>query len=360
MNSKYFSNSYIGAQTKFRKYVKEKGGKLDVISLNGEGSNKEDLSIDVAYFGEQQNPDYLFIHTTGFSGVGEFTGSAVQCYIIDKMLPTMLPNNCGICFIHIGNPYGASFFRRNNETGVDLNRNFKDVYDDLPENTVYDELNEYINPVEEPSWWSGSCLFGAIKPCMKYTYDQLKVALAVGQTKYPFGLFYTGVKLEEGPEKLLLFLRIRFSGVKRTVILNVHTGSGLYGESNVTIDDNSDETLKNSVKPDINDVDAINATYEYEGTFYKAIKNIYKDSDVYWIKQEFGTYSGPTIFHSMRKENFYHTMLGVRNIKHDSKKKLFKAFNPNDEDWQQAVLEQSVDMFKNAGTFLHCGMQFTK
>lgn len=246
-HTQYFSNTYLGAQTKFRKVVKEAGGKLTSIKLDGlEGADKEELFIDVAHFGSE-NPEYLFIHTSGVHGVEGFAGSAIQCNIIANHMPNVIPPNCAIIFVHFINAYGGSYLRRYNEHNVDLNRNFRNVFTNNVCLPIYEELNDYLNPEQESLWWKGSFIFGAISPFVKYTRADLKQAIAGGQNKYPNGLFNTGTTMEDGPLKVLYHLRINYQGAKRVTVVDVHTGLGSFGYDSLLVSEDSDDVFKESL-----------------------------------------------------------------------------------------------------------------
>lgn len=355
--SQYFSNTYLGARTKFRKIVESKGGKLKSIDVDGEGADKEDLTIDIGYFGKD-NPEYLFVHTSGVHGVEGFPGSAIQCNIIDNHLPD-LPNNCGICFVHFVNPYGGSYYRRYNGNNVDLNRNFRNVFTNNDVSEVYNDLNEYLNPQQESFWWKGSFLLGAIVPSFKYSRDQLKQAIAGGQNAHPTGLFYIGNEMEPELEKLLLYLRINFQGAKRVTVLDVHTGLGDFGYDSLLVEDDEDDTFKNSLGDHLQTPEDENyVAYETIGTLGYGIKHSYPESEVFCVTQEFGTYMGESVLHCLRKENYYHTRRNVRDINHESKQKLFRIFNPLDDNWQYTVLLRGLEVFKTVSGFLHCAIEF--
>ena len=94
-------------------YGRVKTGKMIV-----EGNN---LYIDVVWIG-RSDCDKLYMSTSGIHGVEGFAGSAIQFSILDNL--NNLPDKTALAFIHILNPWGMSWLRRENELNVDLNRNF--------------------------------------------------------------------------------------------------------------------------------------------------------------------------------------------------------------------------------------------
>ena len=68
-------------------------------------------------------------------GVEGFAGSAIQIqFLKERIGGPELPRSFGVLLIHALNPYGFAHLRRANECNVDLNRNFVDFAQPLPEN----------------------------------------------------------------------------------------------------------------------------------------------------------------------------------------------------------------------------------
>lgn len=220
--TRYFSNNYLGARTKFINIVKEKNGHLHSIRLDGVvGSEKEELYIDVARFGPVDGENIL-LHISGVNGVDGYTGSAIQCKIIDDNVWD--DPKCTVVFIHALNPYGMSMFSTWNESNVDLNKNFRDTFEEYCP-PIYEEIDEILNPKEESRFWKLKFYTKSFLAKLRYDWDELIDSITTGQNKYPQGIFNYGTKLEQGPSKLLFHLRTHYDNAKNIILIDVHTGS---------------------------------------------------------------------------------------------------------------------------------------
>ena len=126
MKSVYWSKNYKISKDKFHKCLaslSEKGLNVEheELSIDQNDPNGNPLYIDVAWIGNK-DANNLYMSTSGIHGVEGFAGSAIQLSALDKI--NNLPSDTALAFIHILNPWGMSWLRRDNESNVDLNRNF--------------------------------------------------------------------------------------------------------------------------------------------------------------------------------------------------------------------------------------------
>jgi len=138
-----FSESYIESRNKFLSAAKKRHLAIDHYISPFKGINQEELAIDVVYEGEV-NASKLLIILSGVHGVEGFTGSAIQTGLLSSTLN--LPHDIAILYIHAVNPYGFSYLRRVNEDNVDLNRNFINFAENLPENKEYSKIHNALLP----------------------------------------------------------------------------------------------------------------------------------------------------------------------------------------------------------------------
>ena len=139
MNIEYWSKNYQQSKVKFKesidliksKNIAVKYESLDIGELDTEGNS---LAIDIAWIGDK-NAKKLYLSTSGIHGVEGFAGSAIQLSVIDNL--EKIPDDTAIALVHIMNPWGMAWLRRENESNVDLNRNF------LPLNEEYIGCHEH-------------------------------------------------------------------------------------------------------------------------------------------------------------------------------------------------------------------------
>ena len=127
MEKQVWSKNYQKSRENFNmtlKSLESKGinishSELNINELDPYGNN---LYVDVAWIGNPE-AEKLYMSTSGIHGVEGFAGSAIQLSVLNSF--NKIPDNVAFAFIHILNPWGMSWIRRENESNVDLNRNFR-------------------------------------------------------------------------------------------------------------------------------------------------------------------------------------------------------------------------------------------
>ncbi|ETO31154.1 hypothetical protein RFI_05970 [Reticulomyxa filosa] len=146
----YFSVDYKSAREKFRDSLKQLLSSKEIEKylvsyvLPTQPSSEMDCSIDIGYVPGSKSNKHLIIHVSGTHGVEGFAGSAIQVYLLQKVLPNLgygTPSaenleekkeeekgRPHILFIHAMNPTGMTMNRRFTQDNIDLNRNA--IFDD--------------------------------------------------------------------------------------------------------------------------------------------------------------------------------------------------------------------------------------
>ena len=148
MNLSIWSKDYQSAKEKFNERIvllKNKGFSVEHTQLDIKeiGPNGDNLYIDALWIGKSDS-NKLYMSTSGIHGVEGFAGSAIQLSILDKL--NSIPDKTALAFIHILNPWGMSWIRRENESNVDLNRNFLNKNEEYKgSHPHYPKLDPIIN-----------------------------------------------------------------------------------------------------------------------------------------------------------------------------------------------------------------------
>ena len=222
-----FSENYHEARRKFIDAAREAGAELTPYPLGMSGPDGGELATDVACLGPSDAPKVLAT-ISGTHGVEGFFGSAVQIEWLRRAKSTPLLRDVTVLHIHAINPYGFAHLRRTNEENIDLNRNWINFDEALPQNALYDELSDDLCPSD----WSvatqaatGARLAAWISRHNPAVFQQ---AVSGGQWNHPQGLFYGGA----GPSwsrKTLTNIMAKLLRASRVCILDFHTGLGPYG-----------------------------------------------------------------------------------------------------------------------------------
>jgi len=133
-----FADDYFSSRDRFLRAADEAGATVTTLACPAVGPGDALLYMDAAWTGDP-DAESLMIVTSGVHGIEGFAGTAIQIDTLGRRPP---PPGVAILSIHAVNPYGMAWTCLENETGVDLNRNFVDYDAPLPQNDIYDELDE--------------------------------------------------------------------------------------------------------------------------------------------------------------------------------------------------------------------------
>lgn len=338
--SDYFSPDYKTARNRFCHAAESIGATLDELELDTRGPHDEPLTINVARFGAS-NPENVLLHTSGLHGVEGFAGGAIQLQMLAQ--PPWLPDSTAMILVHGINPYGMAWLRRFNEHNVDLNRNFlapDEQYSDAPDG--YHLLNELLNPSYPPGamefFWPR-----ILWSIVRYGFGNLKQAVTQGQYEYPTGLFFGGQALEQSPVLLLGWLQQALQGVKRAIVLDIHTGLGSYDYDTLLVSYTPDtrryQTLQEVLGDRLDSIsDSTGIAYRFKGGFLDGLEQTFPRIDWTCACQEFGTLKPLQVLHALRQENRWHHYGHRERLDHPVKHRLLQAFCPEDERWRRAIL----------------------
>lgn len=340
----YFAVDYVSARNRFRAAVSAAGGALDALPIDARGPSGEALTIDVAWFGARL-PDRVLLHSSGTHGVEAFAGSAIQLQALER-LPAV-PEGAAIVLVHALNPYGMAWLRRVNEANVDLNRNFlapDEQYRGSP--AAYAHLDPLLNPASPPS--RDLFLARAVLKIARYGMSALRQAVAGGQYDYPKGLFFGGATLQQGPRLYAEFLASRLASAERVVAVDVHTGLGKRGEDTLLVEADRNADLRGVFGDRVTALDAGRGpAYRVRGGLQSMLPRAMPGAQVHFVGQEFGTEGPLTVLRVLREENRWHHY-GAGRLDDPAKRRMRKAFCPDDERWRRAVLARGQELFDRA------------
>ena len=363
MKNNIWSKNYQEAKKNFNKTLSSLKSKeinvshyqLDIDELDPYGNN---LYIDVVWIGDS-DADKLYMSTSGIHGVEGFAGSAIQLTLMNKF--DKIPENTAFAFIHILNPWGMSWNRRENELSVDLNRNFLDLDEPYEgSHPHYPKLDSLINIKKIPNKFNFFNIRMMLH-AMIHGKTKTKQAYAEGQYDFPKGLHFGGHKLEKGPSCFIDWLKINLINVKRCVWIDLHTGLGESGEDSLLVDLPSEHEkfieLKNqSFGKKIMSLDPkAGVAYKIRGGMQRGIELRFPNINWTSITQEFGTISGIEVIKSLRAENswtHYGNKKGRDILNHWSKQAILDAFRPNDSQWERKIINRGCKLFDQSLQYL--------
>jgi predicted deacylase len=332
----YYSRDYQEARTRFLQLSSAKGAALHALPVN----EKEALFIDVAVW--QGSNNTLILHSSGLHGVEAFAGSAVQCAFIDTLKKDHLQGKT-LVLVHCANPYGMKYLRRWNAENIDLNRNFIDLLEELPQNPKYEKVSTVLNP--KYAHQLKGFYRKAFSLLIKYGFPALQQAIAQGQYFYPEGVFYGGTSPTVETKRLLEFFKQHLTSYNKVIGIDFHTGLGKYKQSSFFLEGEFstqekkyvEKILKTSV---IHVAQGKRKTYQTKGGLIARLKQLYPDKNFVMVSQEIGTAGPIKIIKALREENYYYQHHFSQ--RQPSAHRLKAVFCPEDDDWKATAVREGV------------------
>ena len=203
--------------------------RLDNHPLAGE----EDLSIDWIFSNARKDKQKLFILTTGEHGIEGYAGSAMLQLFMEEFLPRLNPDNIGIRFVHIINPWGMKHRRHTNAANVDLNRSFLRDFSSLsgfnPDYDLLSPLLEPTRPLKNIAWDKIAFIFQTLISLSRYGMVRLREATLRGQFSHPQGIYFGGQCLAEETGLMMQLFEKSIHDYTQMLTMDMHTGYGPRG-----------------------------------------------------------------------------------------------------------------------------------
>jgi hypothetical protein len=224
-----FSRDYAQARERFIAAARLRGATLARYVNPQRGPGGAELSTDVARFGHPDARDRVHV-LSATHGVEGFCGSAIQ---IDWMLgggPTRLPDDVAVILVHAINPHGFAWERRVTEEGVDLNRNFVNFSQPLPDNPGYVALAGAFHDRFRGGEWARRAHQALADHAKQHGDRAVKIAYSAGQYVDPAGVFFGG-KAPTWSRRTheAIMTDFALARAERVAGIDLHTGLGPYG-----------------------------------------------------------------------------------------------------------------------------------
>jgi predicted deacylase len=228
-----FPLTYDECRDRFRWTVATAGLGVDPFPIAARGPHAQQLTIDVTTIGSTR-PRRALVILAGVHGDEGFSSSTLLCDAIDRWVTDgvdeTLADDAAIVMIHGVNPWGMAYWRRQNESNVDLNRNWaRDERVEVPMNVGYVELHPVLVPHGDAPPTPES-LFDVTRAMIEqHGYPWVKAAVSSGQYSHPDGLYFGGDRTEESNRLLAEIVASRCDGAEEVLVVDLHTGHGEFG-----------------------------------------------------------------------------------------------------------------------------------
>jgi hypothetical protein len=342
----HFARSYAEARAKFLAAARARGlAVTSEVLPQLQGVEGEALAMDVAQLGPA-DADSIFVLTSATHGIEGYCGSGAQVALLhdDAFLRAARDAGIAVLFIHAVNPHGFSYGRRVNEDNVDLNRNFRDFSQPLPDNPAYAEIHPILLPATWPPPKENEQAIGAY--IAKRGERAFQAAVTGGQHAYPDGLFYGGARPTWSNRTLRAMLRRHAAGRRRVAWIDFHTALGPRGHGEKIY-------AGRNVPADLARARAFwggEVTSFYDGSSASASVTDFvtsagyeecPDAEFTAMALEYGTVPLAQVLQALRADHWLHNHPDAQAMRPAIRKAMRDAFYVEEDDWKEAVYEQA-------------------
>jgi hypothetical protein len=342
-----FSATYAEARDKFREAARGAGASLSDYPHPERRPDGGDITTDVAWIGPADAPA-VFVMVSATHGVEGHCGSGAQVDWLRRGEAANLPAGVAAMLVHAINPYGFAWSRRVTHENVDLNRNFVDFSQPLPENPAYDRLAAAVKPQS----WTDEAQAAARAELLVYArahgFPALIQALSGGQYNHPDGVFYGGAGETWSRRTLTTIFRERLSVASDIGIIDYHTGLGPvgYGEPIVSATRDTAEFRRardwyGAAITSQAGGDSVSA--KLAGDWLDAAPRLLAHARVTGVALEYGTQESGRVMDALRADNWLHAHGDPASPQGQAiKAQVRAAFYVDDDVWRGMVLGQSL------------------
>ncbi|WP_205832851.1 M14 family metallopeptidase [Azohydromonas caseinilytica] len=345
--SDFFSRSYPEARTKF--LAAAEAAELDVHSEIHPllGRDGETLALDVTRSGPME-AEKLLIVSSGCHGVEGYAGAGVQIALLrdPDFLAEARRAGVAVLFLHALNPWGMSWWRRVTHENIDLNRNFIDFHQPLPQNPGYDALHPLLVPATWPPPAENEAKLQA--ELARQGMAALQQAISGGQYSEPEGLFFGGHAPSWSQQALRHVLRDHATRCAKLAWIDLHSGLGPTGVAEpILAGDGRDAALLQRAQawwPALKSThDHSSSSAAISGSMWNVVAQECPQAEYTGIVLEFGTVPLLHVLQALRADQWLenHPEKPLRTPQAEGiREGLFGAFFINVPSWKEALLRQ--------------------
>ncbi|MDZ4753982.1 MAG: DUF2817 domain-containing protein [Phycisphaerae bacterium] len=339
------------ADAKFLNACQLRGAAVQSFVHPRHGPAGELLQTLVARVGARDAPDVLVL-ISGTHGIEGYCGAGVQTGLLDVLSEFSLPPTLAVVFVHMINPWGCAWDRRENEDNIDIFRNL--LYCDPPyrPNAEYDSLAEAICPVA----WSTGAREAADRRLTAYDAEHgagawIGVARR-GQHDHPSGLTFHGRDPSWSKRTCDDIVRHQLTSAKRVLNFDLHTGYGEYGEGVVVCCEPptspTARRLSNWFGADLLYLGADPIIPAHPGSPYDVVCGNLA-ADVTSFALEYGTENVTGIFDLLREASWVFNYGDPLSAHGRAVRARYRAlFYPERDDWKRLVWARGREVFEHA------------
>jgi hypothetical protein len=351
-----FSATTTEAGDKFVDAARGAGAAHERIQHRLSGPGGEPLCVDVAQLGPAGTAAALLV-LSGTHGVEGFAGSAIQTALLRRHVG--LPDHTMLLLVHLINPWGMAWNRREDDENIDLFRNLLYLDNPVTPDPLFDVVDDAMDLANFPQHTPEREMRVREQLVARYGGPQrLIAAIRRGQHHRPKSMSYHGDHASWSRQVLRDVLTRRLAGCRRLAVLDIHTGFGAYGGALVmTYDppgDRRHERIRRWFDGDVyvpgDDADIPPHARSPYGFIEEWVPGI----DVTAAIIEFGTFP-PDDYRDVFPANHYHHVYGDPRSPDGLRvgERYRRYFYPDEPAWQTSVLRNGLAATRRMLAGLH-------
>ncbi|HEX4904971.1 MAG TPA: DUF2817 domain-containing protein [Acidimicrobiales bacterium] len=333
--------TYDESRARFLHAARGSGAAVTSHPIEARGPRGLELTIDTARVGAA-DPERVLLVLSGVHGVEGFVCSALQADLLDGL--GELPSDMAVIAIHAVNPWGMAWWRRQNESNVDLNRNWQRDRGVPFDNDAYDELHPLACPDSSELPDVGQMLAAAQSLVEARGLAWVRDGITVGQYRHPDGLHYGGARTEESNRILEAVVPQLVGGATRVMTVDLHTGHGPWGELTALSEqppgspqDTFHRAWCDRVEATSGNPDA--TTARKAGPIAGGLAAVLPDATCFAATLEVGTADDLTQLGATYQEQWVHRRADRSDPKYKDVVWAYRCcFTPDDASWEQRAL----------------------
>ncbi len=312
------------------------------------------LTVDVARLGAP-NADNLVIVISGTHGLEGLAGSGCQTAWLHDNHMHHLPPNTAVLFIHLLNPWGAAWGRRQTEDNVDLNRNFVNFSAPRPDNHHYDALRDALNCSHH-----NRDVYEKATALIRYNArlhgdNAVVAAIFQGQYRDSQGVGFGGTAPTWSNRTFHAILKAHAGHPRHVAVIDIHTGLGPYGYGMLIntshVSTSALDLAQQWYGPSLTAVraDPSGIPYNLAGDLCSATERLFPSGVVVPVALEFGTFTPPDLLRLQIVDTWLHSTGNRQSgIAQDIRAKLWNFFYPATDDWCEMLYFRARQVIRQA------------
>ena len=336
-----FSANYISARDLFRKTVDAVAMPKSILTL----PMSPELTTEAAWIGSP-DAERVLVLISATHGVEGIVGAAIQQDFLERLCPRpLIPPQTSVLLVFALNPHGFVHNRRCDADGIDLNRNFINFHEPLPDNPGYIEL---MDAIYRPDAERGQRLAAYRKAHGNTAFE---IAISGGQYSDPLGPFYGGHAPGHGNRATEEIISHYQLNGRQIAVVDIHTGLGPYGHGELICDHLPDTPGFNAARQWYGPATGTPATGE-SSSVRKAGLLDYRwhrlmETSGCFVTLEFGTYSIQSLFDVVLNDHRA-WKTGDSSTIRESAAAMREHFCPADVYWRELVLLKGRQVIQQA------------